>query len=50
VIGSLQRDYPFYVWDESAGEVRWMCSWDTTEEDVEGFATAVRDAVGSYAV
>jgi threonine aldolase len=45
VIASLQREYPFYVWDESAGEVRWMCSWDTTEEDVEGFATAVREAL-----
>ncbi|HET6868791.1 MAG TPA: low specificity L-threonine aldolase [Solirubrobacteraceae bacterium] len=50
VIASLQREYPFYVWDEAAGEVRWMCSWDTTEEDVEGFATAVRDALASYAV
>ncbi|HSC05093.1 MAG TPA: low specificity L-threonine aldolase [Solirubrobacteraceae bacterium] len=49
VIPSLQREYPFYVWDEAAGEVRWMCSWDTTEEDVEGFATAVRDAVATYA-
>jgi threonine aldolase len=25
--------------------VRWMCSWDTTEEDVERFAAAVRDAL-----
>jgi threonine aldolase len=50
VIPSLQREYPFYVWDEPAGEVRWMCSWDTTEEDVEGFATAVRDALSAYAV
>ncbi len=49
VIPSLQREYPFYTWDESAGEVRWMCSWDTTEEDVEGFATAVGDAVAAYA-
>ncbi len=49
-IPALQREYPFYVWDEAAGEVRWMCSWDTTEEDVEGFATAVRDALAAYAV
>jgi threonine aldolase len=49
-IPSLQRQYPFYVWDEAAGEVRWMCSWDTTEEDVDGFAAAVRDALSSYAV
>ena len=27
---ALQRDFHFYVWDEPAGEVRWMCSWDTT--------------------
>jgi threonine aldolase len=48
-ISSLQREYPFYVWDESIGEVRWMCSWDTTEEDLEGFAAAVRDALAAYA-
>jgi threonine aldolase len=45
VIGSLQRDFPFYTWDESAGEVRWMCSWDTTEADVDTFAAAVRGAL-----
>jgi threonine aldolase len=49
VTASLQRDYPFYIWDESAGEVRWMCSWDTTEEDVDGFAAAVRDGLAAYA-
>jgi threonine aldolase len=45
VISTLQRDHPFYTWDETAGEVRWMCSWDTTEEDVDGFAAAVRGAL-----
>jgi threonine aldolase len=45
VILSLQRDHPFYTWDDAAGEVRWMCSWDTTEEDVDGFAAAVRAAL-----
>jgi threonine aldolase len=48
-IASLQRQYPFYVWDEAAGEVRWMCSWDTTEDDVDGFATAVADELAAYA-
>jgi len=38
----LQRLFKFYVWDHSTGEVRWMCSWDTTEEDVEAFAAAIR--------
>jgi threonine aldolase len=45
VIGDLRRDFPFYVWDEQANEVRWMCSWDTTEDDVDGFATAVQAAL-----
>ena len=44
-IASLQREYDFYVWDERASEVRWMCSWDTTGEDVEQFAAAVTAAV-----
>jgi threonine aldolase len=36
----------FYDWDRAAGEVRWMCSWDTTEADVDGFVTAIRDELG----
>ena len=43
-IAELQRRYDFYVWDEPASEVRWMCSWDTTEADVEQFAAAVAQA------
>jgi threonine aldolase len=46
-ITELQRHYDFYMWDERVGEVRWMCSWDTTEADVEEFAGAVRAAVAS---
>jgi threonine aldolase len=38
----LQRDWPFYVWDDSTSEVRWMCSWDTAPEDVDAFAADVR--------
>lgn len=44
-IAQLQSEYDFYVWDERVREVRWMCSWDTTAEDVEEFAAAVRGAV-----
>jgi threonine aldolase len=40
----LQREHPFYVWDEHTGEVRWMTSWDTTAQEVDGFAAAVRAA------
>jgi threonine aldolase len=45
VAEELQREWRFYTWNESTGEVRWMCSWDTREEDVDAFAQAVRDAV-----
>ncbi|MGA0092031.1 MAG: threonine aldolase family protein [Candidatus Nanopelagicales bacterium] len=37
----LQREYRFYTWDDHTGEVRWMCSWDTTPEDVDAFAAAI---------
>jgi threonine aldolase len=37
VIGALQREFYFYVFDESGPEVRWMTSFDTTEEDVLAF-------------
>jgi threonine aldolase len=42
---ALRERFAFYVWDEAVGEVRWMCSWDTTEADVDCFAGAVRKAV-----
>ena len=37
----LQTRFRFYVWNQATGEVRWMCSWDTTEEDVDLFAKAI---------
>jgi threonine aldolase len=42
---ALQRSFAFYVWDETIGEVRWMCSWDTTEADVDEFVEAIARAV-----
>jgi threonine aldolase len=44
-IATLQERFAFYVWDRANAEVRWMCSWDTTEDDVDAFAQAVREAV-----
>jgi threonine aldolase len=41
----LQRSWPFYVWDEGTGEVRWMASWDTAEEEVDAFAADLRAAL-----
>ncbi|MFC6715219.1 threonine aldolase family protein [Branchiibius cervicis] len=44
----LTETFRFYFWDEVTGEVRWMCSWDTTEDDVDAFAAAVRDEIAAY--
>jgi threonine aldolase len=44
-IAPLQRERNFYVWDAHASVVRWMCAWDTTEEDVHDFAAAVARVV-----
>jgi threonine aldolase len=40
--GALQEQFHFYTWDEAADEVRLMCSWDTTGEQVDAFVGAVR--------
>ncbi len=39
----LQKRYRFYFWDEAAGHVRWVCSFDTTEDDVDGFLAALKE-------
>ena len=39
----LQKRFRFYFWDEAAGDVRWMCAFDTTEEDVDTFVTALKE-------
>ena len=39
----LMERFRFYFWDETTGQVRWMCAWDTTESDVDAFAAAVRE-------
>ncbi|MFM7030647.1 MAG: threonine aldolase family protein [Micrococcales bacterium] len=41
----LVEKYRFYVWDHSTGQVRWMCSWDTQVEDVDGILDALREAL-----
>ena len=45
-IRPLQDRFFFYVWDEATAEVRWMTTWDTTEEDVYEFAAAIEEEVG----
>jgi threonine aldolase len=44
-IAKIQERYFFYVWSEEEAVVRWMCSFDTTEEDVRQFAGFVGEIV-----
>lgn len=37
----------FWDWDPAVSQVRWMTSWDTTEEDIERFAAGVRQVLAS---
>lgn len=39
---ALQKEYFFYDWDEAANVVRWMCSFDTTEDDIHSFLSALK--------
>jgi threonine aldolase len=45
-IAKIHERYFFYVWSEEESVVRWMCSFDTTEEDVRQFAEFVGEVVG----
>ena len=45
VADELRKEFRFYDWNPATGEVRWMCAWDTTEDDVDNFAAAVRRLV-----
>jgi len=42
VADRLRKSFRFYDWNEAAREVRWMCSFDTTEDDVDSFIAAIK--------
>ena len=42
----LRTTFRFYDWDAAAREVRWMCSYDTSEADVDAFAAALKVELG----
>jgi threonine aldolase len=44
-IEKIKERYFFYPWIEEECIVRWMCSFDTTEEDVKEFAQVVAESV-----
>lgn len=47
VTARLRRRFRFYPWDVRTGEVRWMCSFDTTEDDVDAFVAALAREMAS---
>ncbi len=44
-VAKIMERYFFYMWIEEECIVRWMCSFDTTEEDIREFARFVGEAV-----
>ncbi|QTX05939.1 threonine aldolase family protein [Agromyces archimandritae] len=43
VADRLRERFRFYDWDAAKGEVRWMCSFDTTEADIDAFVAGIRE-------
>jgi len=43
---ALQERFFFYVWDAAAHEVRWMTTFDTTEDDIDAFVGAYQSIQG----
>jgi threonine aldolase len=41
----LQEKYFFYVWDDAISEVRFMASFDTSEDDIRDFIEFVKQIV-----
>lgn len=42
IIEPLRANYPFYEWNSETREQRWMCSYDTTEEDIHLFVSQIK--------
>ena len=43
IIKPLQERFFFYMWNESISEVRWMTSFDTTEEEIFEFVKLIKE-------
>ena len=43
----LRQRFAFYTWNEQTGEVRWVCSFDITEADVDAFTAALAEELSS---
>ncbi|WP_448006582.1 threonine aldolase family protein [Agromyces bauzanensis] len=43
VADRLRERFRFYDWNAARGEVRWMCSFDTSEDDIDAFVAGIRE-------
>ena len=43
IIEPLQKRFFFYIWDDTKPEVRWMTSFDTTEEEIVEFVALIKE-------
>lgn len=47
VSDNLRERFGFYDWDRSLGDVRLVCAWDTTIDDVDTFISAAKAPVAA---
>ena len=45
IIKPLQEKFFFYIWDETLSEVRWMTSFDTTEQEIMEFVEMIKKLI-----
>ena len=43
IIKPLQERFFFYIWDDMKHEVRWMTSFDTTEQEIQEFVALIKE-------
>ena len=42
IVAPLQEEQFFYIWDDRTTEARFMCTFDTTEEEITNFGKKIR--------
>jgi threonine aldolase len=42
IIPKMLEKYFFYFWNEDNNEIRLVCSWDTTKEDIDAFISHLK--------
>lgn len=45
IIEPLKEQFYFYMWDETKNEVRWMTSFDTTEQEIYEFVSLIKKLI-----